>query len=64
MQGWIVVAAWCFAALFAIVLLSFAIYEINWKLRRLNTDRDRLTQLAVELAAVGEELQTAAERLR
>ena len=42
MQGWIVVCAWAFAVVFAVVVLGFAGYEISWKARRLATERARL----------------------
>lgn len=64
MQAWIVVGAWAFAVLFALVVLGFAGYELRWKARRLTTERALLEQLAGELTAVGTQLQTAADRLR
>ena len=64
MQGWIVVGAWAFAVVFAVVVLGFAGYEISWKTRRLATERARLEQLAAELARTGADLQAAADRLR
>ena len=64
MQGWIVVGAWAFAVVFAVVVLGFAGYEISWKTRRLATERARLEQLAAELARTGADLQAAADKLR
>ena len=64
MQAWIVLAAWGFAVVFALVVLGFAGYEISWKSRRLNTERARLEQLMAELAQLGTRLQAAADRLR
>ncbi|MEO6700570.1 MAG: hypothetical protein ABI140_15380 [Jatrophihabitantaceae bacterium] len=64
MQGWLVVGAWAFAVLFAIVVLGFAGYELSWKARRLATDRAKLAQLLAELSEVGARLQDAADRLR
>ena len=64
MQGWIVVCAWAFAVVFAVVVLGFAGYEISWKARRLATERARLEQLAAELARTGADLQAAADKLR
>ena len=64
MQGWIVVGAWVFAVVFAVVVLGFAGYEISWKARRLATERARLEQLAAELARTGADLQAAADKLR
>jgi len=64
MQAWIVVGAWAFAVLFALVVFGFAGYELRWKTRRLAAERARLEQLTGELTAVGTQLQTAADRLR
>jgi hypothetical protein len=63
MQGWLVVGAWIFAALFAAVVLGFAGYELTWKTRRLAAEQARLAQLLAELAAIGTRLQNAADRL-
>jgi hypothetical protein len=63
MQGWLVVGAWIFAALFAAVVLGFAGYELNWKSRRLLVEQARLAQLLAELSATGARLQDAADRL-
>ncbi|HEV2886612.1 MAG TPA: hypothetical protein VGX49_06860 [Jatrophihabitans sp.] len=64
MQAWIVVAAWGFALVFALVVLGFAGYELTWKTRRLAAERARLEQLMAELAGLGARLQAAADRLR
>jgi hypothetical protein len=64
MQAWIVVAAWGFAVVFALVVLGFAGYEISWKARRLATERARLERLIADLAQLGARLQAAADRLR
>jgi hypothetical protein len=64
MQVWIVVGAWVFAVLLALVVLGFAGYEISWKTRRLAAERARLDQLTAELVGVGAQLQAAADRLR
>ena len=64
MQGWIVLGAWAFAVVFAVVVLGFAGYEISWKARRLAADRARLEQLAAELVSTGAQLQAAADRVR
>jgi hypothetical protein len=64
MQGWVVIGAWAFAIVFAVVLLGFAAYELVWKTRRLAGDQAKLQLLAAQLGAVGSELQAAAERLR
>ena len=63
MTGWIVGGAWLFAVAVAVVVLGFALYELRWKLSRLQTDVERLQVLVVELAAVGTALQASAERL-
>jgi hypothetical protein len=62
MQVWVVVGAWAFAALFAIVLLGFAGYELAWKTRRLVADRAKLDRTRVELADLAAQLQAAADR--
>jgi hypothetical protein len=62
MQVWVVVAAWTFAALFAIVLLGFAGYELTWKTRRLTADRAKLDRTRAELAELAAQLQAAADR--
>jgi hypothetical protein len=64
MQAWIVVAAWGFAVVFALVVLGFAGYEISWKTRRLATERARLEQVAAELAGLAAQVQAAADRVR
>jgi hypothetical protein len=64
MEAWIVVGAWAFAVVFALVILGFAGYEISWKLRRLAAERAQLEQLTAELARTGAHLQAAADRLR
>lgn len=64
MQAWIVVGAWAFAVVFALVVLGFAGYEISWKTRRLATERAKLEQQMAELASMGAQLQAAADRLR
>jgi hypothetical protein len=64
MEAWIVVGAWAFAVVFALVVLGFAGYEISWKIRRLATERARLERLTAELTRTGAQLQAAADRLR
>jgi hypothetical protein len=64
MQAWIVVGAWGFAVLFALVVLGFAGYEISWKTRRLAGERARLEQVTADLACTGAQLRAAADRLR
>jgi hypothetical protein len=62
MQVWLVVGAWAFAVLFAIVLLGFAGYELAWKTRRLIADRAKLDRTRTELADLTAQLQAAADR--
>ena len=62
MQGWIVLAAWVFAVLFAAVILGFTGYEVSWKLRRLQKDQARLETLAHELGKTAAQLQSSAAR--
>ncbi len=62
MQVWLVVGAWAFAVLFAVVLLGFAGYELAWKARRLNADRAKLDRTRIELAELAAQLQAAADR--
>ena len=64
MEAWIVLGAWAFAVVFAVVVLGFAGYEITWKTRRLAAERAKLEQVAAELARTGAQLQAAAERFR
>ncbi|UQX86660.1 hypothetical protein M6D93_10080 [Jatrophihabitans telluris] len=64
MQGWIVVGVWAFAVVFAAVLLVFCLYEISWKVRRLQSDKLRLDRLVAELSGVGTALAETAERAR
>jgi hypothetical protein len=64
MKAWIVLGAWAFAVVFAVVMLGFAVYEISWKTRRLAAERARLEQLTAELVRTGAQLQAAADRLR
>jgi hypothetical protein len=62
MQGWIVVGAWAFAVVLAIVLLGFGTYELSWKLRRLRTDQRRLEGVIEQLRGIAADLETAADR--
>jgi hypothetical protein len=64
MEAWIVLGAWAFAVVFALVVLGFAGYEISWKTRRLAAERARLEQLTAELVRIGAQLQAAADRVR
>lgn len=62
MQMWLVIGAWAFAVVFAIVLLGFAGYELAWKARRLAADRAKLDTTAAGLAELAAQLQAAADR--
>ncbi|HTZ44351.1 MAG TPA: hypothetical protein VMB79_10860 [Jatrophihabitans sp.] len=62
MQVWIVVGAWLFAVAFGVVLLGFACYELVWKARRLLADQAKLDRTVTELAALSDQLQSAAAR--
>jgi hypothetical protein len=62
MQVWLVVGAWAFAVLFAVVLLGFAGYELVWKMRRLTADRAKLDRTMAELAELAAQLRAAADR--
>jgi len=62
MQAWIVVAAWGFAVVFALVVLGFVGYEISWKTRRLRVEQARLEQLTADLAQVAARLRASTER--
>jgi len=59
-----VVAAWGFAVVFALVVLGFVGYEVSWKTKRLLAEQARLEQLMADLAGVGANLQASADRLR
>jgi hypothetical protein len=64
MQGWILVAVWAFALVFGAVVLGFAVYEVSWKVRRLQADRTRLEGVARDLRDTGAQLQAASMRAR
>ncbi|MGX7679685.1 hypothetical protein ACSMXN_12415 [Jatrophihabitans sp. DSM 45814] len=64
MQEWIVAGAWAFAALFAAVLFAFVGYELSWKSRRLERDRDRLGSLLDDLRLLGRDLSALADRTK
>lgn len=63
MFGWPVLLAWGIALLAAIVILAFCGYELRWKAARLRRDQERLAGVAAELAAVGQQLAEAQQRL-
>jgi predicted nucleic acid-binding protein len=57
--GWLAIGG---AALFALVVLGFCVYEVLWRVRRLQRDVSLLTSLAPELAAVQRRLQVLQSR--
>ncbi len=62
MQAWVLLGAWLFAAVFALVLLGFAGYELSWKQRRLRRDTVKLQQSKAELLALTAQLQALGRR--
>jgi hypothetical protein len=60
---WVPVAAWCFAAVVALVVLGFCGYEVAWKARRLQRDVRRLQDVAAQLPDLQRELATAQQRI-
>jgi hypothetical protein len=64
MQGWILVAVWAFALVFGAVVLGFAVYEVSWKIRRLQADRTRLEGVLRQLSDTTGQLQAASVRAR
>jgi hypothetical protein len=59
---WIVVGAWGFAVLLALVVLGFAGYEVFWKLNRLRTNLAALQTVGESLVKIGEDLSVAVAR--
>jgi hypothetical protein len=57
--GWLAIGG---AALFALIVLGFCVYEVLWRARRLQRDVSVLTDLAPELTAVQRRLQILANR--
>ena len=62
-MSWLPVAAWCFAAAVALVVLGFCTYEIVWKAKRLQRDLGRLQQMSGQLAELQAELTAAQQRV-
>lgn len=60
---WIPIAAWGFAAVFALVVLGFFGYEIFWKAQRLQRDLRRLEGLTEQLTGLRGQLAEAQERV-
>jgi hypothetical protein len=62
-MAWIPIAAWCFAALLALVVLGFCAYEIVWKAQRLQRDLGRLQKMNDQLVDLQGEFAAAQQRL-
>lgn len=62
-MGWVVAGVWIGAVLLSAVVLGFCIYELVWKSRRLQSDLERLNQLAGTLAGLQGEIQTVQRRV-
>jgi hypothetical protein len=60
---WLPIAAWGFAAVFALVVLGFCGYEIFWKAQRLQRDLHRLQGMAGQLTELRGQLAEAQERV-
>ena len=52
-----------FGVLAMVVVLGFCAYELNWKLRRLRSDAERLERTVAELGAVQLELDRTRLRI-
>ena len=59
MIAWLAIGG---AALFALIVLGFCVYEVLWRVRRLQRDVSVLADLAPELAAVQRRLQVLQNR--
>lgn len=51
-----VILAWIGAALLGLVIIGFCAYELNWKLRRLRGETDKLQGTLGDLSTVQHEL--------
>ena len=60
---WIPIAAWCFAAALALVVLGFCGYEIFWKAQRLQRDLRRLQGLDEQVTVLRAQLAEAQQRV-
>ena len=60
---WLPIAAWCFAAVLALVVLGFCGYEISWKANRLQRDLRRLQGLTDQLVELRGQLAEAQQRV-
>jgi hypothetical protein len=57
--GWLAVAG---AVVVAAAVLGYCAYQVSWRLRRLQGDVTRLTDLAPEVAALQRRLELLAHR--
>jgi hypothetical protein len=57
--GWLAVGG---ALLFALVVLGFCVYEVLWRVRRLQRDAATITDLAPDIAALQRRLQLLQHR--
>jgi hypothetical protein len=60
---WIPIGAWIAAAVVALVVLGFCVYEIGWKTKRLRRDLRELERLAGQLSALRGQLAQTQERI-
>jgi len=60
---WIPIAAWCFAAVLALVVLGFCSYEIFWKAQRLQRDLARLQRMSGQVVELRGQLAEAQQRV-
>jgi hypothetical protein len=57
--GWLAVGG---ALVFALVVLGFCVYEVLWRVRRLQRDTAMITDLAPEVAALQRRLELLQRR--
>lgn len=62
-MGWVVGGVWIGAGAVAVVVLTFCLYEITWKARRVRSGLDRLRLLGDQLADVQRELHVVQRRV-
>jgi hypothetical protein len=60
---WVVVGAWAFAVMVALVVLGFGAYEIAWKSARLRRDLTSLDHLRIDVSAVQAQLSSAQQHV-
>ena len=59
MIGWLAVGG---ALVFALIVLGFCVYEVLWRVRRLQRDAAMITALAPEVAALQRRLELLQRR--